>query len=243
MLKSSPASSDSSDKPTVKYVKASILPFCIVHTDCVALLLAKLRPANWVKSKILHSDFGGRISPEDNNDINRCASREFLEESLGMVDIPNCTMTLDGITDYLRQKKYFAKIETSSSSRDQHVFVRVTFLIHIPFDPYVSKHFLLHRERLHKACSTQVEKLSTIQQYFAKKQAALDLKDNTYKMKACYNEMEDLNYFSLDYVTLVCQNKFGNKRLSLLHNCRKRMLQILPVLQAIQSHIRHRDPT
>ena len=227
-------------------IKAGILPFAISpHRHQLAVLLGKIAPACWVRSKVLHTDFGGRAQHADAS-LFETAAREFLEETLGQVSLPNCAdMSVKGIANFLQGGNYFAKIMTTRRKKKKQagddacsvVHACVTFLVHIPFNPEIQKTYSEYRNRLLSCCRSL--RPGGVADMFASKQPALERvvvskEENRYRMRKSYTEIEGLNFFGLEYLNHICQNKTVQKRISLLHNTRLRFLTLVQVLLKLQ---------
>lgn len=218
-----------------KIIKAAVLPFSIMPDKSISLLLGKIRLQKWVRSSHLHSDFGGKT---DSNDLDMyyTAAREFMEETLGQVNIvQRGTQSIESVYKKLKNKEYFACVKTHHYSKKTHEKLTVaTFLVCIPFQPNINLKYTTYKQALKKCTSLDNTNHSLYK--WALKQPALQLQTNhTLKLKQCYNEISDLRYFGLEYVDYVSTNKvMHNRQLTLLHNCRKRLLKILPVLKSYQ---------
>ena len=242
------------EKPTSIFKKAGILPISFTprHAN-LALLLGKIRSSSsWVKSDRLYSDFAGRSSTEDEDEY-EAASREFLEESLGQITVPGIPdneLTVKRLAQHLREGHYLFRIETTrirSKYNQKNVsntdFRCVTFILEIPFCQSICKKFREYRKKLlHCATSqttSQTTQVSKDLQEWAELQPALIQKESnpdtstnssTFKLLPQYNEIESIGYYICDYTLSICERKDSKKKLSVLHNTRKRFLHILPVL-------------
>ena len=109
--------------------------------------------------------------------------------------------------------------------------------MHIPFDPTLQKTYSEYRNHL-LSCTKRVLRPGGVADGFASKQPALEQvpceEGNRYHMRKCYNEIEGLNFFSVQYLSHICKNKTVQKRISLLHNTRLRFLTLVPVLVQLQ---------
>lgn len=129
-----------------KIVGVGILPIYIDANDHISVLLGKERfVSNW-RSSLKWSGFeGGRISSES---VETGAAREFFEESLGVIRIdPNEDPTIESITNFLCQGRYFARILLcmAPNENSQEYRYHVTYIIQIPKQPHVVQAFLQKR--------------------------------------------------------------------------------------------------
>lgn len=254
---------DEEAEPEQVIVKAAILLFCLTPSkSCIALLLGKIREKQWVRSTVLHSDFGGRVEESD-PDVEYTAAREYYEETLGgqvpLFGMQANDMTIDQIADCLRKKHYFAKITTTRrirrpsklSYRRPHTksaqkIQVVTFLVRIPYLYTISVRFERKRRKLLAICKAYNEGRSEKPQPAPDPpdplDPALELHEGRLRVKPCFDEIETLNMFSVDYTMRVCKEKLSHKRLSLLHNCRLRFKSVLELLLELQHKHKFRHP-
>lgn len=102
---------------------AGILPYSIYNNN-IYFLLGRDYDQKW-------SDFGGRVEPNDKNEPELTAIREFYEESIGSI------LELDYIKKIIRQNKYKKIISTTNSGYKYHLFIikiQYTDLIKIKFN-------------------------------------------------------------------------------------------------------------
>ena len=287
-------------QPEPVIVKAAILLFCRTPSrtpskSCIALLLGKIREKGWVRSAVLHSDFGGRVEETD-PDVEYTAAREYYEETLGgqipLFGMQANDMSIDKIADCLRKKRYFAKITTTRRIRrpsklSRHQLFRskiqkiqvVTFLIQIPYMYTVAARFDRKRRELFAICKAYnngpsgpsrpsgpsskqsnpfvdpasdpasdpadpalVPSTPSANPANPVTDPALELHEGRLRIKPCFDEIDTLNMFSIDYTMRICGEKLSHKRLSLLHNCRLRFKSILKLLQKLQELQRPNRP-
>lgn len=200
----------------LSYTGAAILPFSICRST-IAVLLTKERNAHWVRSQVLHADFGGGRHLRD-RDAEATAAREFMEESLGAVTIsPKLEpFNVEALAQWLRDGHYFRKIVTTDRAGRTYV----TFLVEIPWQPLVKQWFADRQNDLYRPPSTKGQPAPT-----------------TAKMrpKLAFCEKETLNYFSLAYVWHMLLTKDdARRRLTVRHHTRMRFLTTLSCLRNIQ---------
>lgn len=124
-----------------KIVGAGILPFTYCPSQKkVYILLGKERyVTNW-KGSLKWSGFeGGRKFEED---VEETAAREFVEESMGVIrlDDHNPTSTIHNVVQFLKKKKYAARILLCIDHGDTDKRYQVTYLVQVP---------------LHQSCRTE----------------------------------------------------------------------------------------
>ena len=119
---------------------ASILP---LMTDPIQgklyFLLAKERfHASWPQGSNLWTDFGGKRDNQESAE--QIAAREFLEESLGLVqykETDELPMTEpNAIVEALKKDDYLFKV---TSTFNETCFV--TFVVYVPWDPLIPQRF------------------------------------------------------------------------------------------------------
>jgi len=250
---------DIQNTTTTINIKASILPFVVLENGTIALCLGKINHQfKWTASDHLYSDLGGRKNPTDRS-VRHTASREFLEEGLGLIKLKphnsssrspgssfhdHSPRTVDKVIRFLDDKHYFAKVVTTKDVKNNKKISVTTYLCEAEFDEGLSVKFKTKRNKLLSFIDKKVKTLHSKQLKWINEQPGLyvDSKTNRVKLKTCYNEMEDLSYFSLDLVMYSCTHKAQYNRvatrLAFLHNCRLRFLKVLPALEKYQDYIK-----
>lgn len=124
-------------------VGAGILPVSVDDDGTVRFLLGKERYINHWRGSLKWSGFeGGRKSGEK---VERTAAREFVEESMGIVELDGIS-TIDAVTNYLLDEKYVSRIvlciiHEHQPERRYHV----TYLVQIPHIPEYNTEFINRR--------------------------------------------------------------------------------------------------
>lgn len=89
-------------------IGAGIIPVSIDDENTVRLLLGKERYISHWRGSLKWSGFeGGRKAGET---IEQTAAREFMEESMGVVQLEDAAPTVDRVTNFLLADKYIARI-------------------------------------------------------------------------------------------------------------------------------------
>jgi hypothetical protein len=116
-----------------RIIGAGILPVAIDEKGEVHMMLGKERYINHWRGSLKWSGFeGGRKCGED---VEQTAAREFIEESLGVIQLDNKEPTVEGVAEMLRKGEYVARIvlcivHGEEVERRYHV----TYVVEIPYN-------------------------------------------------------------------------------------------------------------
>jgi len=131
-------------------VGASILAFMVddQHKLVFFLLGKQCKSLRWAEGSHALTDFGGGVAPSD-RDPEETAAREFVEETLGVVQFfENDDATKlprrrwDDIAESLRKGQYLRKVQSAYKESGTDVRkVYVTFVVPIPWEPHCTRRF------------------------------------------------------------------------------------------------------
>lgn len=218
-----------------KEYKGSILLFSIhpTYRYFIFVFSEMNQELGWVKrkqyNKIVVSDLGGRKDKKKDKDILYTAAREFFEESMNFNITNKKNQTVLDIYAFLKQEKYFARIDNIYNNRKY-----TTFLVEIPFDAKVSCTFLTKRNKLLKVIKKKNKKRSE-KQFLNNHDFVTIRKDLKYYLKDAFNETQDLIYISLyDLITII---KDQHDQYMCLRTQKKRVNDILPIFIELQNEL------
>lgn len=121
-------------------IGAGVLPVSVDEHGEFRILLGKERYINHWRGSLKWSGFeGGRKMGEA---VEWTAAREFIEESIGVVDIDGVAATVDSVAEYVVNNQYVARIVLCILHGDNNSERRfhVTYMIQVPYDTeYVSR--------------------------------------------------------------------------------------------------------
>lgn len=131
-------------------VGAGIIPVAIHPDGNIYLLLGKERYVTHWRGSLKWSGFeGGR---KLNENIERTAAREFIEESIGVVPLCGCDhlKSLENVENILLQKKYLFKITLCILHGNERSEKRyhVTFFVEVPYNTECTKIFQNTRKKI-----------------------------------------------------------------------------------------------
>lgn len=121
-------------------IGAGVLPVSVDEHGEFRILLGKERYINHWRGSLKWSGFeGGRKMGET---VEWTAAREFIEESIGVVEVNGVSSTVESVAEYVADQQYIARIVLciihgeNNSERRYHV----TYMIQVPYDTeYVSR--------------------------------------------------------------------------------------------------------
>lgn len=216
-------------KSDIKCASVGVICFSVdPKTQNIYFLLGKETCFNKLDSnKGVWCDFGGK--PLYNETFEETAGREFMEESLNTIKLTNNDSENNSITQMLKQKKYYERIDVVLKNYDKNKnkrknILRVYFLKQIPWQPMTIQNFLNTRKKLVELKNNYGSKISKNYQFF---HPAIEVYENNYfRVKNEYLEKHSLNYWSLDRLNEVVRKNgtFKNQKF------RKSFMPILKII-------------
>lgn len=189
---------------------ASILPVMVEpeHGQLYFLLAKERYHPSWPQGSNLWSDFGGGHQDSDSCS-EAVASREFVEETLGQVKFFEADTLprsdIDDMVSALQQGHFLLQFV-----HDHNHLCFMTFVVQIPWDPFIPKRFHDVRNLPEASC-----------------------------WDACYLEKSHLGLFSVSQVQHAVSNK-GFLTFNMVQRCRAVVTQALAViLPELQFHFPH----
>lgn len=170
----------------MRCIGASILPFSVVDGN-IYFLLGKERcyAPKGTCSDNQWCDFGGRA---DGNMEEKCAAREFDEETISLVQFDERDVvpraSVDHIEQALRNGQYLYKVKFPVNENGYYV----TFVCEIPYDPSVQFKF-----------RSLITSLTTLSSY--EKHPAFNITINH-----SYVEKTDVKWISIPILTIACES-------------------------------------
>ena len=140
---------------TYKCVSAGIFPYSYVpNSDQIYFLVGQeAYNSQWPRHSCRWSDFGGKIEPDETE--THAAAREFLEESLGVIQLSEKKLppypsneTLEEIQTMLDQQVYTFRVLARIPHTNRPIW-RACYVKRIPWQPNIPRVFKKTREKLH----------------------------------------------------------------------------------------------
>jgi len=221
------------DKRHLECISVGLICFSVEpKTENIFLLLGKETCfENFQSSRGVWCDFGGKPLPSELT--HETAAREFVEESLGCVQISNRRLQSEEMQQQVKQmlkdKQYYKKIQVVSATywlqhnKVRKDALRVYYLKEIPWQPHIRDAFQLTRN--HLLHIKQTGKISRCP-FSMRRHPALILNFTRPVVNNHYLEKHAIKWWSLDRLTEVLEKegRFKNQRF------RKSFLPILAIV-------------
>ena len=204
---------------------AGVLPFTVTPSGEIAFLLGKeLKIPGW-KGSSSWSAFEGGAKSNDKS-ITETAAREYIEESLGVLETECSGDSINNINDSLMKKEYTLRTTLKIESRCRPARYHVTFVIPFVYDSNICEKFN-HRRDVLLAYKGRVLKKGENLPNYLKNHAAVSVKGNVVSVKSDFLEKCEVKLFTLTELLQVVDEYENCKSAHYFRSCFIRTLRVI----------------